>query len=79
VYKRDAARDSPATTIQHGSSGVSEFSDSGVAVGSVQSEWAYGIAGQMGEWNNVLGDFMLDDPWNFLQGGDAVIDNMMGS
>jgi hypothetical protein len=77
VYNRDAAKDSLATAIQRGPSGGSEFSDSGVEVSNVQNEWAYSIPGQMGEWNAVLGDFMLDDPWNFLQDGDSVIDNMM--
>jgi hypothetical protein len=79
VYNRDAAKDSLTTAIQHGPSGGSEFSDSGVEAGNIQNEWVYSIPGQMGDWNDVLGNFMLDDPWSFLQGDDAVIDNMMAS
>lgn len=79
MYNRDVAKDSLATAIQRGPSRGSEFSDSGVEVGNIQNEWAYSIPGQMEEWNDVLGNFMLDDPWSFLQGGDAVIDNMMVS
>jgi hypothetical protein len=35
------------------------------------------MAGHMGDWNNVFGDFILDDPWSFLQDSSG-IDVMMG-
>lgn len=41
--------------------------------------WTYSTPVQFDEWNDVFGDFMLDDPWSFLhnENGIAMLDSRM--